>query len=511
MKSILLAIIFIGTSLSYLHSQKKQDYYWPMGLGSSSFVFEYNKLPMTPDTLLSPFKFRRTMGAICDSEGELLFYSNGCRVADRRHEVMPNSDSLNFNCFYEKFFNDNDCLFGYIEKQGIAILPDPGNDEGYYIFHKPLELFLDGGIADFWQEYILYSYVDMTLNNGYGEMIVKNDTLFNRKNLQASHMAVINHSNGKDWWILQPGDIENGNRYYRILIDETGVAKIDSQAIGPIFIKDEWPLKSMGGGQSKFSPDGKKYAYFNLYDGLHLYDFDRSTGLLSGGQYIEWSPTDQFQSAGSVEFSPDSRLLYLTNEDELFQLDLEADDLEASLLLIDTWDGASDPFGTIFFMMALAPDCKIYVRPGSSSNVFHTIHNPNGRGQDCGFVQRDLQLPQTSSAGGFPNFPHFRVDEEEKCDSSITMVDGLTVFWRKDLKVYPNPVATQLTITIPDTDSGHMRMSRGGQILWEEVVMTGTMSIHKDISTYTSGIYELEFLPDHNRERRIYTAMVMVE
>jgi hypothetical protein len=94
------------------------------------------------------------------------------------------------------------------------------------------------------------------------------------------------------------------------------------------------------------------------------------------------------------------------------------DDLEDGLELIDTFNGVNDPFPTIFYLMALAPDCKIYMCSTSSTNTYHVINNPNGKGQDCDFVQQGIQLPFVSATATMPNFPRFRVDEEEKCHPS---------------------------------------------------------------------------------------------
>jgi len=53
-----------------------------------------------------------------------------------------------------------------------------------------------------------------------------------------------------------------------------------------------------------FRQMGPMYAYFNLWDGLHLFDFDRETGFLSNGVDLDFgceTNGDVWQS--SVEFS----------------------------------------------------------------------------------------------------------------------------------------------------------------------------------------------------------------
>ena len=515
MQKIILYVLMSCLFQVYGLSQLKHDYYWPMGndqsmdSGVQAFEFDFNELPMEPSERDRFFSFDRCIGSICDSEGKLLFYTNGCFIADSNHERMENGDSLNYNNYYELRLNEG-CEFGYPSKQDLTILPDPGYDKGYYIIHKPNKI-RDTTEVPYYttSEEIFLSYVDMSLNNGLGKVTTKRDTLISVKYLQGSHMTAINHDDGESWWILQPSLTPTGNMYYRMLLDETGIAKVDSQAIGPQFIPEIWPTKSRSGGHSKFSQDGTMYAYFNLYDGLHLYDFDRETGLLSNGRYLEWAPMAWYNQAGSVEFSPNSKFLYLVNQYELFQIDLAIEDLSEGIHKIaDADTSIIDPFTMTFFMMSLGPDCKIYIRPGSSTNVMSTIHNPNGRGQECDLRQADLVLPRTSSAGGFPNFPPFRVDEENKCDPSISMVDGFKVFWRRDLSIYPSPASTSTTVDIPEGMRGWLCvLDMLGHRVWQEEKVTGRATI--DLSTLPEGIYSVEFLPEDNVERVVYTAALV--
>jgi hypothetical protein len=50
-------------------------------------------------------------------------------------------------------------------------------------------------------------------------------------------------------------------------------------------------FRSSASGTAKFSPDGTKYAIYNYYDQLHVYDFDRETGHLSNHQKSRNLPT----------------------------------------------------------------------------------------------------------------------------------------------------------------------------------------------------------------------------
>ena len=126
--------------------------------------------------------------------------------------------------------------------------------------------------------------------------------------------------------------------------------------------------------------------FFNAYDNLHLYDFNRETGELDAHRFLHIKDVpDDIAFFSAVEWSPDSRFLYISTIDELWQVDTWEENLQDGLELIDTWNGVNDPFPTIFALMALAPDCKIYMCSTSSTNTYHVINNPNNRPASLNF------------------------------------------------------------------------------------------------------------------------------
>ena len=113
-------------------------------------------------------------------------------------------------------------------------------------------------------------------------------------------------------------------------------------------------------------------------------------------------------------------------------------------------------------------------------------------------------MPEISSTGSFPNFPRFRVDEEEKCDPSILNVLGEETFWRRDLSIYPNPASEFITLEIPDTVRGDLFvLDMNGQLILhqEEFSCEGEL----DISFLNAGVYSVEFVPQKNDKKIIYT------
>ena len=99
-----------------------------------------------------------------------------------------------------------------------------------------------------------------------------------------------------------------------------------------------------------------------------------------------------------------------------------------------------------FFLMALGPDCRIYMTSTNGSYSNHIIHDPDELGTACNFVQNGLKLPENFVGAGLPNFPRYRVDEEEKCDNTITRIIDQKIYVKQEIKVYPTPSTGEVWI-----------------------------------------------------------------
>jgi len=212
-----------------------------------------------------------------------------------------------------------------------------------------------------------------------------------------------------------------------------------------------------------------------------------------------------------MEWSANSRFIYTASRDELHQVDTWESDLQDGIRLIDVYDGTQNPFSTTFFLMALAPDCKIYMAATSSNSSYHVINNPDQLGTACNFVQNGIELPQSSGMPSFPNHPRWRVDEEDKCDPTITSIFGQSVYYRSELSVYPIPSSGIYTVDIPLQKAGIVHVtSIQGQILRSYEVASSDRTITVDITDMPSGPYHVEYYPYDNRERQVFTRQVVL-
>jgi hypothetical protein len=390
-------------------SQIKGDYIWVGGIEwypdetkVNGHITDFNVTGFLPKQQDIRYGFTGNNTSICDNDGNLLFYTNGCAVMNRYHEVMPNGDSINAGQWFDIYCKN--CLYGYPGFQNSIILKDPKNEDGYYLIHTKVIYF--PLVADSAQ--LNYTYIDMSLDGGKGDVIVKNVKIYNRHDFIFSYLTAIQDYN-KNWWIIIP---KIGDKYLTFQLGLDGINLISEQETFQNFNRE----KSSSAGTAKFSPDGTKYALYNYNDQLHIYDFDRATGILSNHKKIEIYHPDSIDRSlplfSSVEWSPNGRFVYCASSEKLHQVDTWASNPENGVRHIADYNGALDPFPTRLFLMAQGPDCRIYMTPKNGSYSLHVINKPDETGTACDFVQNAIKLPNSNS-GTLPNFPRFRVDEAD--------------------------------------------------------------------------------------------------
>lgn len=338
-------------------------------------------------------------GTISDASGTLLFSAS--------------SDML-FNSNFQPMVNGNELVSHYANAQEGLIIPVP-NTNSHYVFH--MHRFNNGFYDTITnQGALFYSEVDMDMDNGLGEVVNKNvllDTLMSPK------ITAVHHADKQRVWVVGHRmmdyaiETSSSNEFYAYLVSENGISDPVISAAGPF-------LTNADQGQMKISPDGTKIAFVSgllFYpDGIQLvvFDFDNSTGQVSNP--VDLSNNINGFIAEGVEFSPNSRYLYVSEFGfvydfaRLHQFDLEAGDGEAILdsrvLLAELSPAAT------FASLQLAPDGKIYMANPTTYYAFidleatghlSVIHNPNNAGMAANFEHLALALENDCSFG-LPGF-----------------------------------------------------------------------------------------------------------
>ncbi|GAB3536986.1 hypothetical protein GCM10027443_28780 [Pontibacter brevis] len=365
-RHITAAALLLAGSFTALAQGQRNNWYFGKGAG----------ITFTPDTAKAVTHSRifteEGSASLSDKDGNLLLYTNGITVWNRNHRVMPNGNGL---------------MGGKSSTQSALILPKPGSETVYYIFTTDIQAQSNG---------LRYSVVDMTKQEGNGDIISRNNFLISPA---TEKLTAVRHSNNRDWWVI--AHRWNSNGYMAFLVSEDGVS------VQPV-------LSNVGtvhgGANSKAigylapSPDGTKLAsaLWDASSNFEILDFDRSTGEISNPRLLKG-----FEEAYGVLFSPDGTKLYGTangkggGKAQIVQFDIttgDADAIAKSAVVVGT--SASPRIGAL----QLGPDGKIYVAR-KDSGYLGVISNPNEKAKDGMYQDDGFHLAGRKSDLGLPNFP----------------------------------------------------------------------------------------------------------
>jgi len=309
------------------------------------------------------------VASISDYKGNLLFYTDGQKVWNSKHEIMPNGDGL---------MGDSSAT------QSAVIVPKPRSRTTYFIFT------IDAAENEFGNG-LRYSEVNMLADNGYGEIKYKNKLLTAPT---CEKITATVHENQKDFWVITHE--WNTDRFLAFLITEKGVEEAAYSSNVGSKIRGEF---ENGAGYMKVSPNGKRLA-MTIYreDRAELFDFDNSTGEVSNR--IKLPKTAK--SAYGLEFSPDS--------DKLFVGSFETGTIEQYDLSNYTQSAISKSRVVIkeeskfnLGALQLGPDGRIYF-----TSLYHpyisVIINPNDYGSRCRIRERSIMIGKNNGRLGLPTF-----------------------------------------------------------------------------------------------------------
>ncbi|MEM1319295.1 MAG: T9SS type A sorting domain-containing protein [Bacteroidota bacterium] len=469
-------------------AQLKYDYQWVLGHDKGA-ILDFNTSPVSIDSVSADIDVDGASASMSNPQGELQFYSNRCFVADAKHQLMENGDSISLDLNILSFCKDDGQSGSNTGVQSIIALPIPEHPDEYYLFYYGLDFLFIDTFATITARILYCAHVDMRLNNGKGAVIKKNISLFEDA-FAPGYLQAVQHANGRDWWILFPQ--YDTNCYFRFLLTPDDIIGPFKQCLGNDWNRSDWS------GQAAFSPDGTKYARCNSFNFLHLYDFDRCKGELSNYTYSEPTLNMNMQGRG-VAFSPNSRYLYITASREVYQYDTEAADIDASKILIAEYDGFENPFPVVYGMSQLAPDNKIYIAGGSSIRNLSTINQPDSAGLACEFVPHSIDLPSFNFRG-LPNFPHFRMGpSEETCDTLFTSTENLPIPKHPVIEIFPNPAHSQITIRMEHIQAAELFLYDAlGKPVQQHSIQSTEESLL--LETLPPGLYFCDFLmEDGNR------------
>ena len=337
--------------------------------------------------------------SVGDSDGNLLFYSDGMTVWNKNHQVMQNGTGL---------------LGHNSSTQSCIIAPYPDSTHLFFILTvDALEHQLQNGLR--------YSIVNMDLNNGLGSVTAIKNVLL--ENPVCEKILAIVHENSDQLWVL--AHKWNSNEFLAYHISPAGINTVPVvSSIGAIH---------QGGGTTGLS-NSIGYLKSNLYGSrialaihhvgmIELFDFDNSTGELSN---CISSPAN-YPNVYGVEFSPNNNLLYASTlyaNTTLFQFDLTlANPLDSPIYVLPS------PSSLQISGLQIAPDGKIYSAE-RFSNYLSAIHNPDLPGSACDYDHEAIYLNGNGCQRGLPPNENLRAFEFVTGSlSDTTICDGDSVLF----------------------------------------------------------------------------------
>ena len=164
---------------------------------------------------------REGCSSISDKNGNILFYTDGSKVYNKLHQVMPNGSGL----------------LGHVSStQSAIIVPKPNNPYVYYIFtvDQPLADNVDDNPLndeDPPNNGLNYSQVDLRLNNGLGDIPSNEKNIhlitYNPEDTEevkfkcSEKITAVQHGDGISFWVVTHF-LDN---FYAFKISSTGVNK----------------------------------------------------------------------------------------------------------------------------------------------------------------------------------------------------------------------------------------------------------------------------------------------
>lgn len=130
----------------------------------------------------------------------------------------------------------------------------------------------------------------------------------------------------------------------------------------------------------RFNPAGTEFVLMGGDDGVAFYYFDRISGQITFREVFPNPDPEHipYRASSDVNWSADGRFVYITDRYNIYQIDAQSSDLEASAVRITEDDPATDNFP--YYRISRGPDCRLYIAFPGSAKELHVIDKPNKKG-----------------------------------------------------------------------------------------------------------------------------------
>ena len=394
-KSYILIVILLATTLNAQYTVNQWYFGDYAGLDFNTgnpVVLNGNKMSQ-----------REGNATICDAEGQLILYSDGQKIWNKKHQVINNGYGLMGNSS---------------STQSSIFVPDPSNDNQLYIFTS------DAMETTWNNKGLRYNIVDYTADEGTGRVIKKNQLL----DASASEkITAIDIPFENAYWVIAHG--WNVSEFLVYKLDETGLNLYKKFQTNMYDDDDRNNDVNRGAGYLKFNLQSGKLCAAAEGKGFYLYDFDIFTGEITNEMIFL---QNDIQYAYGVEFSKSGKMLYITTIsgdwfnnylNEIFQFDIslptKQEIYNSKYKIVKRYDDGAG--------IQMAPDGKIYIAKGS--RFLDVINNPEGKRTDCDFKQDVVDLGSGKLVHfGFPNFIQEFIAPQSDIDGTEEVCIGNEIY-----------------------------------------------------------------------------------
>ena len=481
-KKIIVILTLLQTIVcSSVFAQSKLGNEWLTGWGAR-VKFEGNNILMR--YTYNGADFDAGSSSICDTNGNLILYSNGFNIFDSTGNYLEDGDTIVPTSYYNQYSGQS------LLSQTSIFLP---MDSNKYYFVTPANS--EGNLCfSCHNDVMLYSVIDMNANGGAGKVVKRMIPFATNGQFRKTQMMACRHSNGKDWWLLKQGG--DSNTVYKYLFTQDSVYNMGYQE----FIEPLWGTWDIY-GQSTFNMDGNKYASScdasGIWTGkIFLADFDRCYGILSNPkvitmpkapQYNPNAPSDSERLTKGLAYSPNNKFLYVIGQFNIWQFDFD-DSSWYHVAGMDTTFMQFQHYEASYY----GGDGKLYIGNfGGTSKQMSRIDNPDAKGAGCNFCPRCLRLDSLgiyAIATTPPCMPNYSLGAQECWPLSN---QDITIN-HSTFNVYPNPVSNKLKI-----DNATMKKKTLYNAIGLLILTTNDDVI--DVRNYPKGMYYIKCVDQTKR------------
>ncbi|GAK99892.1 hypothetical protein JCM19314_1077 [Nonlabens ulvanivorans] len=471
-------ITFFVLFISFFSFSQKESAWWVFGDGAAIEFTDTGIQNRSNNTNIVTSNFNTDEGcsSISDSQGNLLFFTNGSSIYDRNGSVMPNGIGI---------------LGNVSSTQSTMIINAPNTNGVYFIFTV-------GGSGN---GPFSYSRLEMSLNGGFGDIVpgVKNIILLNscseklngiqKQNSNDVYVTVFSQNNVTatqsgtgDFNSLYTFEVRGAGSASFILpnpIPQTNNSN-SNRFESLVF------ASSRDRGQLKFSPNGN-YAAIAIQGfqsstaqdyGAYLLNFDNSTGQFSGPVLT----LESQQPCYGIEFSIDSNYVYYDISDDFAPTSTTSRsiiqyNLSAPSNILNTRNVISnEPAFAARGSLQLGMDGEIY--SVELNNSFIGRIN-NSRTAAASYTKQFFNISPGLAQQGLPNIlPSTILSNYTLSNQTVNT---------SEIQIFPNPTSDYLGITASEELESVEIFNMDGKSVLSKSLQTN--SAHIDLTDLFPGLH----------------------